>query len=99
MVSSLQTSTKVLDKADPKEQGAGDQGIMFGYATNETGNPNASPITYSHLLLKSKLEVRKSGQPGTSFAQMRNLKLLSSTTKVRSLVSMPLFFLLNTVIR
>ena len=54
-------SIGVTESSD-REQGAGDQGLMFGYASNETDVFMPAPITYSQLLVKRQSDVRKSGR-------------------------------------
>jgi len=50
-----------VDRANPENQGAGDQGLMFGYATNETSVLMPAPIFYAHELMKRQAKLRHEG--------------------------------------
>jgi len=51
-----------VDRSSPEEQGAGDQGLMFGYASNETEVLMPAPVTFAHRLVQKQAELRKNGK-------------------------------------
>lgn len=51
-----------VDRAKPEEQGAGDQGLMFGYATHETDVLMPAPVQFAHRLMEKQAELRKNGK-------------------------------------
>ena len=53
-----------VDASGNKDEGAGDQGIMFGYATNETASLMPAPLHYSHAILRTMADARHSGEAG-----------------------------------
>ena len=79
-----------VDASGNKDEGAGDQGIMFGYATNETPELMPATLQYSHNILKRLAEVRHSGQePGLEPDAKSQVTLLyenGKPTKVTSIV-------------
>ncbi len=54
-----------VDRADEEEQGAGDQGMMFGYATNETESYMPVSLDLAHLIMRTLADIRKEGKEMT----------------------------------
>jgi len=79
-----------VDSSGNKDEGAGDQGIMFGYACNETEELMPAPIHYSHKILKLMAEDRKSGKlkyiEPDSKSQVTFEYIDGKPTKVKSVV-------------
>ena len=79
-----------VDSSGNKDEGAGDQGIMFGYACNETEELMPAPIHYSHKILRLMAEDRKSGKlkniEPDSKSQVTFEYVNGKPTKVKSVV-------------
>ena len=78
-----------VDASGNKDEGAGDQGIMFGYACRETDVLMPAPIHYSHKILRLMAEDRKSGklkniEPDSKVKLLLNIKMDSGKCKICS---------------
>src|SRR5690554_5389625 len=62
MHAQAQEIAEAVDKGDPSKQGAGDQGMMFGYATAETPELMPAPIVWAHALTRGLAEARRAGE-------------------------------------
>lgn len=88
-----------VERANLEDQGAGDQGMMFGYATNETESYMPLPLELSHLLLKELAKLRRENNEITYLRLIVNLKLpLNMTTIISPLPLMQLSFRHNMTI-
>ena len=85
-----------VERQDPMEQGAGDQGMMFGYATNETENYMPLSLDLAHRILQVLADIRREGKVMTYLRPMPKARLLSNMmTTERLSVSIQSLFLHN----
>ena len=72
-----------VERQDPMEQGAGDQGMMFGYATNETENYMPLSLDLSHKILRVLAEIRREGKEMTYLRPDAKSQVKMTTTGIR----------------
>src|SRR3546814_15814958 len=76
-----------VDRKKPEEQGAGDQGLMFGYATNETDSYMPAAIHLSHRLVEQQAKVRK--RRNSPLPWLRPDRSEEHTSELKSLMRIP----------
>ena len=68
-----------VEREEPMDQGAGDQGMMFGYATNETENYMPLSLDLAHKILRVLADIRREGKVMTYSVRTQKARLLSNT--------------------